>query len=154
MKTNKPVLVRREVTRYGRFGDLFTVCLDDDALWLDDSVCQGDFVICTRPYETSDPIEVSGLTYKLMIKDHNDMLGASPILNINERRYLSEVIGPFRDKVLYIYKCQDDSFDEEYIVIKFKNQNDNCIIFPNFRKGDIYKGMEEGKKYTIEELGL
>lgn len=153
MKTNKPVLLRREVTRYGRFGDLFAICLDDDALWTDDSVCQCDFVICTRPYETSEPSEVSGLTYKLMIKEHNSMLGVSPILNINERRYLSEVIGPFRDKVKYIMRVKDINLEENYILISFNRASD-CITLPNFKRDTKYKGMEEGKKYTLEELGL
>ena len=153
-KENVPILIRREVTRNGIVGDLFAACLADDAVWRDDSVCTCDFVICTKSYESCDPIEISGLQYKLMIMEHNDKLGASFKLNFNERRYLREVIAPFRDKVEYVSKCQDGSFDEEYIVIKFKNKNDNCILFPNFKKGTMYKGMEENVKYTLDELGL
>ena len=152
-KIDKPVLIRREVTRYGRVGDLFTVCLDKYDLWTDDSVSTCDFVICTSPDSTSDPFEVSGLQYKLMIKEHNSTLGTPFILNFNEKRYLSEVIGPFRDKVKYIMRVKDINLEENYILISFNRASD-CITLPNFKRGTKYKGMEEGKKYTLAELGL
>lgn len=152
-KINKPILIRREVTRYGRVGDLFTVCLDKDALWADDSVLTCDFVICTSPEASHDPFEVSGLQYKLMIKEHNATLGESFKLNFNEKRYLREVIGPFRDKVKYIMRVKDINLEENYILISFNRASD-CITLPNFKRGTKYKGMEEGIKYSIEELGL
>ena len=152
-KVNKPVLIRREVKRKGMVGDLFTACLDDDALWADDSVCTCDFVICTKSYESCDPIEISGLQYKLMIMEHNNKLGKSFILDYKEKRYLSEVIGPFRNKVKYIMRVKDINLEENYILISFNRASD-CITLPNFKRGTMYKGMEEGKKYTLDELGL
>nr|DAI80666.1 MAG TPA: hypothetical protein [Caudoviricetes sp.] len=152
-KVDKPVLIRRQVTHYGKVGDLFTVFLDDDALWDDDRVCQGDFVICTNRDVSSYTREISGLMYKLMVKEHNSKLGKSFILNINERRYLSEVIGPFRDKVKYIMRVKDINLEENYILISFNRASD-CITLPNFKRGTKYKGMEEGEKYTLDELGL
>lgn len=152
-QVNKPVLIRREVTRYGRVGDLFAVFLDDDALWCDDSVCQDDFVICTKRDVSSYTSEISGLMYKLMVKEHNSTLGKSLPLNINERRYLREVIGPFRDKVNYIMRVNDINSDEEYILISCNRATDS-ITLPNFKRGTMYKGMEEWKKYTLAELGL
>ena len=152
-KVDKPVLIRREVTRYERVGDLFTACLDDDDLWEDDSVSTCDFVICTKPYASCDPFEVSGLQYKLMVKEHNSTIGKSFILNFNEKRYLSEVIGPFRDKVKYIMRVKDINLEENYILISFNRASD-CITLPNFKRDTRYKGMKEGKKYTLAELGL
>lgn len=152
-EVNKPVLVRREVTRHGRVGDLFTACLADDALWEDDRICQCDFVICTKPYASCGPIEVSGLQYKLMAKEHNSKLGTSFKLNFNEKRYLSEVIGPFRDQVTTIVKVKSTARDEEYILIKCKRDCDWTTL-PNFKRGTKYKGMEMGINYTLAELGL
>lgn len=152
-QVNKPVLVRREVTRHGRVGDLFAACLADDALWTDDSVCQCDFVICTKPYASCGPMEVSGLTYILMVKEHNSTLGASFILNINERRYLSEVIRPFREEVTHIVKVKCIGRDEECILIKCIRRCD-WVTLPNFERGTKYKGMEKGIDYTLVELGL
>jgi hypothetical protein len=72
------------------------------------------------------------------------------ILNDIEKEYLRVVIKPFRDRVKYIEK--NDFIKYEYISICV--EKDNTIIFPNFKKGTMYKGMEVDKKYTLEELGL
>lgn len=71
------------------------------------------------------------------------------ILDEAEKRYLAEVIRPFRDKVKDIAKR---SYDEcEYIIIHLEKEN---IPFPNFKKGTMYEGMEINKEYTLEELGI
>ncbi len=76
-----------------------------------------------------------------------------PILDDAERKYLSDVIRPFRNSVKDIIKRKNyNSEYEEYIVIhcgKFES-----IVFPYFKKGTMYKGMESNKEYTLEELGL
>lgn len=154
-KVDKPVLIRREVTRYGRVGDLFTVYLDDDDLWCDDSVCEGDFVICTKRDVSSYTSEISGLTYKLMVKEHNSTLGKSLPLNINERRYLSGVIGPFRDKVTGIIKVTTSCGEKSYISIRLGNAMfDDRVNLPYFNSNSMYLKMETGRMYHLDELGL
>lgn len=71
------------------------------------------------------------------------------ILDKVERKYLSSVIGPFRDKVLYIQKA---SIGTDNIRIGIKN--DNTINLPCFKKDTMYKGMKTWEKYTLEELGI
>lgn len=71
------------------------------------------------------------------------------ILDETEKRYLSNVIKPFRDKVKAIKKI---SYSREFIRIYIKE--DKPIILPYFEKGIIYKGMKENKEYTLKELGL
>ena len=71
------------------------------------------------------------------------------ILDKVERKYLSSVIGPFRDKVLYIQKV---SIGTDNIRIGIKN--DNTINLPCFKKDTMYKNMKACKKYTLEELGI
>jgi len=73
------------------------------------------------------------------------------ILTDKEKAYLSAVINPFREKVEYIQKCFDLG-SKAYIYIYVKKCG--SMIFPTFRKGTMYKGMEVNKKYTLEELGL
>lgn len=73
------------------------------------------------------------------------------ILDDVEKAYLSAVIKPFREKVEYIQKCFDLG-SKAYIYIYVKKCG--SMIFPTFRKGTMYKGMEVNKKYTLEELGL
>lgn len=71
------------------------------------------------------------------------------ILDKVERKYLSSVIGPFRDKVLYIQKA---SIGTDNIRIGIKN--DNTINLPCFKKDTMYKNMKAWKKYTLEDLGI
>ena len=73
-----------------------------------------------------------------------------PILDEEERKYLSAVIKPFRDGVEYICKYHIGE-TREYIAMSIKTQP---FSFPLFKKSTMYKGMEQGKKYTLEELGL
>lgn len=82
---------------------------------------------------------------------------SKPILNETERKYLSNVIKPFRDKVISIANYYEESIDNNFIEIEVKQNycNENQYVsFPYFKKGTMYKGMEEYKKYTLEELGL
>ena len=73
------------------------------------------------------------------------------ILEEKEKEYLAAVIKPFREKVKYIQKCFDLG-NEAYIYIYVKKCG--SMIFPTFRRGTMYKGMEENKRYTLEDLGL
>ena len=73
-----------------------------------------------------------------------------PILDEEEKEYLSNVIKPFRDRVKYIKKKGCDNI--EYIAIIIKN--DDNLMFPNFEKGTMYKNLELNKEYSLEDLGL
>ena len=71
------------------------------------------------------------------------------ILDETEKRYLANIIKPFRKKVRYIIKYEDTF--REYIAIVLKNEH---ISLPFFPKSTMYKGMKEDKEYTLKELGL
>lgn len=73
------------------------------------------------------------------------------ILDEKEKEYLAAVIKPFRKDVAYIQK-RFDLGSEAYIYIHVKKCS--SMIFPTFRKGTMYTGMEVDKKYALEELGL
>lgn len=73
------------------------------------------------------------------------------VLDATEKRYLAGVIRPFRDKVKYIYKGQVWSNNREFINIILK---EDTLDLPYFTAGTMYKGMETGRDYTLEELGL
>ena len=76
-----------------------------------------------------------------------------PILDDVERKYLSRVISPWRDKVEYIRKINFDD-EDEFIVIIYRERESKAMPLPCFKKGTMYKGMETGKDYSLEELGL
>lgn len=73
------------------------------------------------------------------------------VLDAAEKRYLAGVIRPFRDKVKYIYKGQVWSNNREFINIILK---EDTLDLPYFTAGTMYKGMETGRNYTLEELNL
>lgn len=75
-----------------------------------------------------------------------------PILDETERKYLSDVIRPFRKEVATISKFQNWDNTHQYIYIALKSQH-YCTL-PFFPKSTMYKGMEGGKHYSLKELGL
>ena len=81
-----------------------------------------------------------------------------PILNEKEKEYLSAVIKPFRDRITYIAKVEEDIHWFYWIMIRvdigFLNDYYDFCLPPFEETSDMYKNMEEGKEYTLEELGL
>lgn len=73
------------------------------------------------------------------------------ILDEVERKYLSDVIRPFRKKVDTISKFHTAN-TMQYIYFQMKDKNGWTL--PLFKKGTMYKGMVQGKHYTLDELGL
>lgn len=78
-----------------------------------------------------------------------------PILDDVEKRYLEGVLRPFKDRVICIRKGQVNDLEYINIFLKFfTGTGDDGLPFPYFEPNSMYKGMELGKKYTLEELGL
>ena len=78
------------------------------------------------------------------------------VLDDVEREYLSATIKPFRKIIVTVSKHRLNN-DFEYITIRVKSlkeDEEENMCFPAFKIGTMYKGMELGRKYTLEELGL
>ena len=77
-----------------------------------------------------------------------------PILDDIERKYLSNVIKPFRDKVTSVIKYESGIY--EYIAIRYRSieKHIGTVHFPPFKKGTMYRGMDTNISYVPEELGL
>ena len=74
------------------------------------------------------------------------------ILTEQEKLSLSTVIKPYRKKVKYICKLTYHDYDKEYLYISL---NDGATThLPDFDTNVMYKGMELGRYYSLEELGL
>lgn len=101
--------------------------------------------------KTSDKKHFKSLPsdYTGIIEVENGFIQEKEILDEAEKKYLSNVIKPFRSKITNILKVS--FYDYEYIGLLFENDYANL---PNFKKGTMYKGMEPGKKYSLEELEL
>ena len=87
-----------------------------------------------------------------------------PILDEEEKKYLSVVIKPFKDMVCYIQKVETTNSDNQFIFIRVKrydceeNERESTkyedIDLPYFKENTMYKNMKGDKKYSLEELGL
>lgn len=74
------------------------------------------------------------------------------ILDETEKRYLANVIRPFRKRIQFIQKKKEIMEINPYIRIVCED-NDK-LVFPYITDNSMYKGMEVNKKYTLKELGL
>lgn len=81
----------------------------------------------------------------------------APILDSVEKRYLKSVIKPFKDKIIFICKCELKA-NRYYIRIVVSSavlpSGLDSIYFPIFIGDKMYKGMKANKCYSLEELGL
>lgn len=101
-------------------------------------------------------IRNNGTYYCLEFDNENTIIRAEKsirkckiILDKTEKRYLNDVIRPFKNKVTSIRKtCY---LNNEYLQIYL---DDDYFILPYFKKGTMYKNMETDKRYTLEELHL
>lgn len=74
------------------------------------------------------------------------------ILDNAEKKYLTAVLKPLQ-KVRKISKVGAAGCTIfEFLDVEFVTGED--MVFPNFLKGSMYEGMEPGRCYTPEELGI
>lgn len=78
-----------------------------------------------------------------------------PVLDDTERKYLSEVIRPFKNYVTGITKIKNEiGKGKQYIRIIVNKCMPEYINMPYFEENTMYKGMEANKEYSLEELDL
>lgn len=78
-----------------------------------------------------------------------DMEHKEQVLDDAEKRYLSAVIRPFRNYIQSISKAKIAYCEWLHFELTY-----DSFSLPLFKPGEMYKGMEPGKKYSLEELGL
>jgi hypothetical protein len=83
-----------------------------------------------------------------------------PILTASEKEYLSNVIKPFRGKSPITVEKFGSGYlpDKEGIIIWIYHVDNanikDAVFFPYFEAGEMYRGMEADREYSLEELGL
>lgn len=75
------------------------------------------------------------------------------ILDETEKRYLANVIKPFRHNIKTIEKTIKFG-DSSLCYLNILLKNNDMAYLPNFKKNSMYRGMIEDKEYTLKELGL
>lgn len=97
---------------------------------------------------------VPALSYFEALKEWLDMEHKEQILNDAEKKYLSAVIKPFRDRVSFICKVNTlESYGSQHIVIGFTDASIDTVL-PLFESETMYTGMKPCYEYTLKELGL
>lgn len=123
-----------------------------------DKLCGNDLFAALR-YYTEDLKDVDGeeeydiVKVERPVKCETVFERKEEILDETEKKYLTDVIRPFKNKIETIektIKIGDSSLC--YLIMLLKN-NDMANL-PNFKKNSMYKGMEVNKKYSLKELGL
>ncbi len=79
-----------------------------------------------------------------------------PILDKVEKKYLSNIIKPFRNRVEYVTLCSRCITFFVRICVKTVSANNGVeyVDLPRFEVNTMYKNMEINKRYSLEELGL
>ena len=80
-----------------------------------------------------------------------------PILDDEEKTYLSAVIKPFKKRVISIVKAKLDGWysGENYFTIIISLTKCDSIVLPEFSsESSMYNEMVVNKEYTLKELGL
>ena len=93
--------------------------------------------------------------YSDKILDREIEIEVPDILEEEEKRYLSNIIKPFRHRVINIVKIgyNDLYFISIKIQSRFTLNKIDHIDLPLFNT-DMYEGMESNKNYTLKDLGL
>lgn len=117
--------------------------------------CKGP--ICLNPDPIKEDLKILNQIKKEL--EENDIKNyakrkceAAPVLDDVEKRYLKNVIRPFKDKCEYVEKHETAGTDYEWIYINLSSNG--SIALPGFSKGTMYKNMKLDKEYTLEELGI
>lgn len=125
------------------------------------SISLKDFII-------NDEFSIELLLNKYKIKKiYKDITCKEVILEIKEsllddeeKKYLSAIIRPIKDRVINIEKTKFSREKKEYcyLTIGVKSiipkEISEYIILPCFKKDTMYKKLEYDTKYTLEDLGL
>ncbi len=100
-----------------------------------------------------DLTDTNGCEYdivKIYSAEYKTVFSKEEILDKAEKKYLADVVRPFRSKVRSVYKLASIR-NKEFINIQLR---DDIFSLPYFEEGTMYKEMQTGKRYTLEELGL
>lgn len=82
-----------------------------------------------------------------LIKDIYD----PQILDDAERKYLTAALKPFHQHIRYVKKVKHYGGGE---YIKTAMGHDDGMLFPDFKAGEMYIGMELNKEYSLADLGI
>lgn len=88
---------------------------------------------------------------RVEIPTYTEYIPPKPILDDKEKEYLSYVIKPWRKNAKAIRKSGWE--EREFVKVLLKG-HEMSVIFPYFKAGTMYKGMELDREYSLKELRI
>lgn len=115
-----------------------------------------NFGAISLTYFTEDLKDADGLQKNDIVKverpvKYETVFEREEVLDETEKKYLANVIKPFRHKIKSIMKRSEYG---SLCYIKICIKNGDAAYFPCFKENSMYKGMEPNREYTLKELGL
>ena len=108
-----------------------------------------------KRYLTVEEWATSCMLEDLLLGRVEIVKAVKPILDDVERRYLSNIIKPFRKQVISISKRSINYGEFINIMIdEGELVNPRSICLPYFIPGKMYKNMKVNREYTLDQLGL
>lgn len=142
---------------YAKFdGKTFEVCVNTsyDYIFIkfdDGEQCYSEYL----PFIKSEDVR-----YKLNFLDELYYYEDVEVLDTTEKKYLKNIIKPFKNRVSAIIKYKSQTLNMEWLQICITDENigttttKESFSLPNFKAGTMYLGMKADKRYTLAELGL
>ena len=107
--------------------------------------------ICVYLDSEYDDIEIFKHIFKGVTFENSPIRFRAEVLDEVEKAYLKSVFSPFRRRIAYVSKHNEQK-GTQFIMAVLKN-NDR-ILFPSFKPDTMYKGMEVDETYSLEDLGI
>lgn len=97
----------------------------------------------------------SGLLEDFITGRYQISKNINPVLDPAEKRYLTNIIKPFKDQVIAIAK-RSANYGEFIDIMIDEGEIGDCgnIYLPYFKHNSMYKGMKVNREYTLDQLGL
>lgn len=156
-KENELALVEKQFTKSDlKDGDIVTYRDGRKKIVFEDKFYGSNHFVLLK-YYTEDLKDIDGEEENDIVKverpvKYETVFEREKVLDETEKKYLAEVIRPFRKRIQFIQKKKEITEINPYIRIVCED-NDK-LVFPYITDNSMYKGMEVNKKYTLKELGL
>lgn len=97
----------------------------------------------------------SGLLEDFITGHYQISRETNSVLDEAEKRYLANIIKPFKDQVIAIAK-RSTNYGEFIDIMIEEGEPGDCgnIYLPYFKPGEMYKGMKLKREYTLDQLEL
>lgn len=106
-------------------------------------------------WRNSSKWNMSGLLEDFLTGHYQISKETNSVLDEAEKRYLTNIIKPFRDQVIAIAK-RSANYGEFIDIMIDEGDLGDCgnIYLPYFKPGKMYEGMKVNREYTLDQLGL